>query len=292
MANSVEFSGPYARIVAAECADKLTGTDAAEASQDLTVAKVMVESACRKLDDTAMSIHHKKKTAPDAAMEPFREWLLEQFDQETNPIDYLQMKLVSWCVLLESTQLLQSALVDLGIAEQIAAAFYSTFAGRVLETLVSSGMADSEDPANAFRLLLVKHFPTPAQELKADAPRGFDTMPMAFVLEGLPGNVIALNGLYVYQEMCEKKPAYVLAGSKTKYYIYWAPQYKRWYVGPTMGSGNILCYKDSTKSKLEPTFPFDDPYGAMSFWNGDKWATDDASVKFVALESMWRDDPV
>ena len=29
-------------------------------SQDLTVAKVMVESACRKLDDTAMSIHHKK----------------------------------------------------------------------------------------------------------------------------------------------------------------------------------------------------------------------------------------
>ena len=25
-------------------------------------------------------------------MEPFREWLLEQFDQETNPIDYLQMK--------------------------------------------------------------------------------------------------------------------------------------------------------------------------------------------------------
>ena len=103
---------------------------------------------------------------------------------------------------------------------------------------------------------------------------------------------IALNGLYVFKEMCEKKPAYVLAGSKTKYYIYWAPQYKRWYVGPTMGSGNILCYKDSTKSKLEPTFPFDDPYGAMSFWNGDKWATDDASVKFVALESMWRDDPV
>ena len=33
MASSVEFSGPYARIVAAECADKLTGTDAAEASQ-------------------------------------------------------------------------------------------------------------------------------------------------------------------------------------------------------------------------------------------------------------------
>ena len=33
-----------------------------------------------------------QKTAPDAAMEPFREWLLEQFDQETNPIDYLQMK--------------------------------------------------------------------------------------------------------------------------------------------------------------------------------------------------------
>ena len=96
-------------------------------------------------------------------------------------------------MLLESTQLLQSALVDLGIAEQIAAAFYSTFAGLVLKTLVSTGMADSEDPSNAFRLLLLKHFPTPAQVLKADAPRGFDTMPMAFVLEGLPGNVVSVR---------------------------------------------------------------------------------------------------
>ena len=103
----------------------------------------------------------------------------------------VRFQLASWCVLLESTQLLAPALVDIGVADQVAAAFQSTFAGLALEMLVSTGMADSEEPSNPFRLLLLKHFP--AQALKADAPRGFETMPMAFVLEGMPGNVVSIG---------------------------------------------------------------------------------------------------
>ena len=104
------------------------------------------------------------------------------------------------------------------------------------------------------------------------------------VVEGLAGSLTRLNGLYEIAGMCEGRAAYTCEAAQHS--LYFAPKYGRYYIGPDLGSENVLAFAtaDGDRGCTETK-------DAFEVWDGGKW-TKNPRVKVLELSTaLWGPKP-
>lgn len=137
----------------------------------------------------------------------------------------------------------------------------------LIESRLAGNMHMNADSQNPFAVLLRTTHP---KHVFTEQPKPFVT---PVTLSGLGGDLASLNNVYTYDSMIAGRPCYkelkaVEDAAAVLHYIYWWPEFTRWYVGPTPGSSNILVYVDGVAGG--DGVP-DQRNGLWTAWNGADW---------------------
>ena len=136
----------------------------------------------------------------------------------------------------------------------------------LIDSRLAGNMHMNAGSQNPFAVLLRTTFPEHmyTEKLKPNVT--------PVTLSGLAGDLASLNNVYVFDSVIANRPCYKemkpVEDTAIVHYIYWWPEFTRWYVGPTPGSSNILVYVDGVSG---PDGSPDHRAGLWTAWNGAEW---------------------
>eukprot|EP00729_Bicosta_minor_P001566 gene1566-12151_t len=205
---------------------------------------------------------------PDDEFGNVATWAQRELGKE---IDNVQLTLVFWGVTLKASAMFLKCLQAIGVKADVASVVSGMCSSILRDSLIESRLAGNmhmnADSQNPFAVLLRTTHP---KHVFTEQPKPFVT---PVTLSGLGGDLASLNNVYTYDSMIAGRPCYkelkaVEDAAAVLHYIYWWPEFTRWYVGPTPGSSNILVYVDGVAGG--DGVP-DQRNGLWTAWNGADW---------------------